>query len=317
MAKKKKSTKKSTSSQKSDSEKKDEEIKKKLYDWVAEGYDIDPLMDVVKSKDDEEIAKVFKIYEKNIKRMEDLKQRLAALEFDRSSPRFKELLDTFKNPELVDDVEAFLISIESGPKIQELRAELASLNVTGFEEDAVAIKKKLKDSADAGEIEKDIRALKRKIKEKFFTEAFEEVVLPTEEKSNSFVAETIFLLHRDGTLLAVKSKIPPKQLDKRLLSKMVMAIREQMTKAFEEGTHVHSLSYQGHTIILEDSEHVYAAVVVAGEAKPIMYKIILKALRIMEKKMKASFDNWKGDRSKLDNLDKYTAAIFQALDKLG
>jgi hypothetical protein len=260
---------------------------------------------------------MFRVYEKNIKKMERLKERLAKLEFDRTSQRFNQLIDSFKNPALVDDVEKFLVSIESGPKIQELRAELASLNVTEFEAEAAELRERLQDPNDVDRLEKDIKALKRKIKEKFFMEAFEDVVLPTEEeKGKSFVAETIFLLHRDGTLLAVKSKIPPKELDKQLLSKMVMAIREQMSKAFNEGEHIHTISFKDHEIILEESEHVYAAVVVMGEAKPIMYKIILKALRIMEAKMEPEFKKWKGDRSTLKNLDKYTTAIFQALDKL-
>ena len=68
--------------------------------------------------------------------------------------------------------------------------------------------------------------------------------------------------------------------------------------------------------VLEDSVHVYAAVVVVGEAKPVMYRIILKALQIMEKKLAKEFDGWTGDRSKLDNMDRYTSAIFQALDRL-
>ena len=87
MAKKKKSTKKSPTSEKSD-----DEISKKLYDWVAEGYEIGPLVEVVQGKDEEEIAKMFKKYEENIKKMEGLKKRLAKLEFDRENARFQEML---------------------------------------------------------------------------------------------------------------------------------------------------------------------------------------------------------------------------------
>jgi len=167
-------------------------------------------------------------------------------------------------------------------------------------------------------IEKSITKLKKKIKEKFFESAFEDeaVLLIEDENAPKFVAETIFLLHKDGTLLSVKSKKPPKELDKKLMSRMVMAIKEQMNRAFKEGEHVHTLTYEGHTIILEDSQHVYAAIVVIGEAKPVMYRIILKALQIMEKKLAKELDSWKGDRSSLDNLDRYTSAIFQALDKI-
>ena len=68
-----------------------------------------------------------------------------------------------------------------------------------------------------------------------------------------------------------------------------MAIREQMNRAFNEGEHAHKLTYEGHSIILEDSSHVYAAVVINGEDQPIMYKIILKALQIMERKYAADY----------------------------
>jgi hypothetical protein len=114
----------------------------------------------------------------------------------------------------------------------------------------------------------------------------------------------------------VKSRKPTTELDKKLMSRMVMAIKEQMGKTFREGEHIHSLTYEGHTIILEDSVHVYAAVVIAGEPKPIMYRVILKALQIMEKKLAPEFDRWRGERNSLENLDKYTSAIFQALEKL-
>jgi hypothetical protein len=312
MVAKKKSARKSASS-----EKPIDDVSSKLYDWIAEGYDVDPLVQVVKTKDNKKINRMFNRYEKNIARMEKLKKRLATLEIDPKNPKLRELLNSFKNPELVDDVENFLTALETGPKIKELKGELASLNVTGFEEKAERIKEKLENPELIDEAARDVKALRRRIKEKFFEEAFEEVVVPTEDDEGKSVAETIFLLHKDGTLLAVKSKIPPAELDKRLLSRMVMAIRKQMSKAFKEGLHIHTLDYEGHSIILENSAHCYAAVVVNGEATPIMYKIILKALQIMEKKLKKEFDNWTGDRSTLKNLEKYTTAIFQAIDKVG
>lgn len=312
MATKKKSSRKSSSG-----ERQIEDVSSKLYDWIAEGYDVEPLVRVVKTKDNKNIDRMFKRYEKNITRMEKLKKRLADLELDPKNPKLQEWLKSFKNPELVDDVEDFLIALETGPKIKELRAELASLNVTGFEEKVEEIKEKLKDPELIDEAVRDVKALRRRIKEKFFEEAFEEVVVPTQDDEGESVAETIFLLHKDGTLLAVKSKKPPAELDKRLLSRMVMAIREQMSKAFKEGQHIHTLDYEGHSIILENSTHVYAAVVIKGETTPIMYKIILKALQIMEKKLRTEFDNWTGDRSTLKNLEKYTTAIFQAIDKVG
>ena len=313
---KKKGTKKSTTKTVSE-----EDISSKLYDWIAEGYEVDSLVKAVKSKDKHKIQRIFKKFDKDIKRMEQLKKKLEEMGYVSDNPRFEQISNVLKDPDRVDDVVNFLSSLEIEPKVKELKAELASLNISGFEKEAKIIKAKLEKPENIDEIEKEVNALRRRIKEKFFEEAFEDAVLPSEpekeKKERSFTAEIIFLMHRDGTLLAVKSKRPSAELDKRLMSRMVMAIRKQMALAFKEGEHVHTLTYEGHSIILEDSVHVYAAVVVTGETRPVMYKIILKALQIMEKRLKTTFDNWTGDRSSLVNLDKYTTAIFQAFDKLG
>ena len=309
---KKKSPKRSTSDESI------KEISSKLYDWIAEGYEVDELVKIVKSKDIKKIAKLFREYEDKIKRIEKIKRELEKLKqvhaLNTKSPLYIQLMELIDHPAKVDVAEKFMESLKSGPKLAELQAELASLNVTGFEDEAKAIKVKFNQPELVENIDRDIKSLKRRIKENFFAESFEEVVAPTVERS--FVAETIFILHKDGTLLSVKSKKPPAELDKKLMSKMVMAIKEQMIRSFKEGEHVHSLTYQGHEIILEDSVHVYCAVVVVGEARPVMYKIVLKALQIMEKNFANEFNNWTGDRAALHNMDKYTSAMFQALDKL-
>lgn len=306
----------SSSSKKSSTSKDKSDYANQLFDWLSQGYVVKPLTEVVKSKDKNKMDEMFSDYSDRIDRLKVVKAKFQELEFDQKHSMYEEITGKFNDPMQVVYLEKFARSFEEGPKLNELKAELASLNTTGFEEQVKQIKIMFNDKDDTDDIEKAIKKLKKKIKEKFFESAFEEVAAPPEEEKEKFIAETIFLLHRDGTLLSVKSKKPPAQLDKKLMSRMVMAIKEQMNRAFKEGEHVHTLNYEGHTIILEDSTHVYAAVVVVGEAKPVMYRIILKALQIMEKKLANEFNGWTGDRSKLDNLDKYTSAIFQALDRL-
>lgn len=286
-----------------------------LFDWLSEGYNVAPLTGVIKSKDNKRIEEMFTDYADRIKRLEAVKKRLERLNFNDKNTMYSEISKKLNDPMQTAYLETFLKSFEDGPRLNELKAELASLNTSGFEEKTQMIKTMFDDEDELDEIEKAIKKLRKRIKEKFFESAFENVILPEEEEEPTFVAETIFLLHKDGTLLSVKSKTPPAELDKKLMSKMVMAIKEQMNRSFKEGVHIHTLTYEGHSIILEDSQHVYAAVVVIGEAQPIMYRIILKALHIMEKKLARELDSWNGDRSSLENLDRYTSAIFQALER--
>ncbi|MBA3046302.1 MAG: hypothetical protein KKH41_01995 [Candidatus Thermoplasmatota archaeon] len=286
-----------------------------LYEWISEGYFVNPLIEAVQSGDQKEIDAAFQRYAECIDRLQNVREKLTSLGFNEKHASYQEVSDKFNDPTQVDDLESLVLELEQGPKFKELKAELASLNIKGFEEDANRIIAMFDDGTDPDTLENEIKKLKKRIKEKFFEEAFEEVAVPVAEKPKSS-AEMIFLLHRDGTLLSVKSKNPPTGLDKKLMSRMVMAIKEQMGRAFKEGEHVHTLAYEGHTIILEDSVHVYAAVVIVGEAKPVMYRVILKALQIMERKLSAQFDTWNGDRNSLENLEKYVTAIFQALDKV-
>ncbi len=308
----------SSSAKKSSSSSSKADYPAQLFDWLSEGYIVAPLTQVIKSKDENKIKEMFSDYADRIKRLEAVKDKLDKLEFNYKNNIYGDVLEKLNDPIQVDYLEKFVRSFQDGPRLNELKAELASLNVSGFEEGAKKIKTMFDDGDELDEIEKAINKLKKKIKEKFFASAFEDEAIPmkVEPEKPKFIAETIFLLHRDGTLLSVKSKKSPAELNKKLMSRMVMAIKEQMNRAFKEGEHVHTLTYEGHTIILEDSQHVYAAVVVVGEAQPVMYRIILKALQIMEKKLANELDSWDGDRSSLENLDRYTSAIFQALGKV-
>ena len=319
MAKKKTGTKskRSTSKKKFDSS----EYSDKLFAWLSEGYEVSELTELIKNGSQTKIKKAFSDYEKDMEKLRVLEEEINEQDVDEEDERYMEIQEFLKDPSKLEEVEKYADMFRDHTRINELKAELATLNISGFEKEAKAIIDDLDNPEDLDKIEADIKFLRKRIKVKFFESAFEMELSPEEKVEKGIVskpplAETIFFIHRDGTLLSVKSKIPPEKLSKKLLSRMVMAIREQMNRAFNEGEHVHKLTYEGHSIILEDSNHVYAAVVINGEEKPIMYKIILKALQIMERKYANEFNNWTGDRKKLREMEKYSTAIFQAFEKL-
>lgn len=129
-------------------------------------------------------------------------------------------------------------------------------------------------------------------------------------------AETIFFMHRDGTMLSFHSRIPVDDQDEKLFENMAEAIREQMNKVYVEGEHVHKLHFEGHNIMLEDSTHLYAAVVIGGEEQPLMYMETLRFLELIEHKHAEELDNWTGDKSVVKDLDRYSDALFMAMDKI-
>ena len=198
----------SGNSKKSSSNDSKAEYPSQLFDWLSEGYIVAPLTDVIKSKDNKKIKDMFSDYADRIKRLEAVKTKLDELEFDDKNNAYKEISEKLNDPMQVAYLENFVKSFEEGPRLNELKAELASLNTTGFKEEVKKIKIMFDDGDDLDKIEKSITKLKKKIKEKFFESAFEDeaVLLIEDENAPKFVAETIFLLHKDGTLLSVKSK---------------------------------------------------------------------------------------------------------------
>jgi hypothetical protein len=279
-----------------------------LLHWVVQGYEIGQLVGDLRGKED--VEPYFAEYRRRVARSGEL---VAEMESLGTVPpeRMEKLRAASKDPARLAELEKELVDQKLGPRIKELKAEFLSLNVRGFEEAARAIQAKFADPSRLDEIEKDIRDLKHKVKERFFEQEFAVHLEPVPESGAQPVAETIFIVHRDGTLLSVKSKQSKEKVDKQALIRIVNEIRDRIGKGSADSFAVDDLK-----VVMENGRHVCVAVAFTGDEIPIMRKVIDKVVQIMEHKNSGAFGSWSGDRSALVDMERYPAALFQALEQM-
>lgn len=290
-----------------------------MQEWENSGYNLESLQDAM---DDEgytvtKLKALFKDYEENIERLEEQKDKLLVLDVDKNSECYLDIKECLNDPSRVEEVEEFVTTVAIEPKLKELKAELASLNITGFEDEAKRIIHMIDRKDDPLTIGAAIKSLRRHIKEAFFEKEFMGAITVEEKPKPRKIghAETVFMLHMDGSLLAVKSRLPKSQIDKKELSRAVMIIRKEMELA-REGEMREKIPFQSKNLLLHTGNDVYIGVIISGTDTPVMYKLMLKVGDLMEKKFEAQFKKWKGDRQSLGPLDRYINALFQAFDKL-
>ncbi|MBI5000298.1 MAG: hypothetical protein HZB92_02050 [Euryarchaeota archaeon] len=281
-----------------------------LMDWTLRGYHLSELMIALKGAREEHVPQIMKDFSAKIHMLEALRR-----EFQAALPpeKLSELEPMFVDPSKIPELERRLSQLKYEPKTSELRAELATLNTKGFEREAEAIKKALEDPRRLNEAEMAIGTLKKKIKEKFFEQEFA-VQLESRPAPSSpgLMLDTIVVMHKDGTLLAVKSKKPKEELDKRFLSKAIVKIREAALQ-YPEGA---TLDVDGTKFSIQPGAYVCVALSFHGEEPQILRRVLKKVTDILERKHSETFKTWTGDRSRLFDIDKYPTAIFQALEKV-
>ena len=279
-----------------------------LLHWVNQGYEVGSIVkDIQGGRDAQE---TFDDFSRKAKRAQEI---VAELESTPGVPadRMENVRRMAKEPLRVHDLEKELAELKVSPRLKELKAEFMSLNMKGFDEDARRIQAKFNDPTKLEELDHDIKLLKRKIKERFFETEFAIQLEPVRGAGAPLETETIFIIHKDGTLLSVKSKQPKDQVDKKALSRMILDIRGRMDKG-----NVGTFQCDSSNVIMELGAHVCVAVAFKGEELPIMRRVLDKVVQIMERKNSDALNTWTGDRSRLMDMDRYPTALFQALDAL-
>jgi hypothetical protein len=281
-----------------------------LLHWVTQGYEVGQLVGDIRGKNN--VEPYFKEYERRVRRCAEV---VAEIEAMGTVPPEKvaNLKVVAKEPARLEELERELHSLKIGPRMNELRAEFMSLNTKGFEAAAETIQAKFSDPSRMDEIERDIKDLKHRIKERFFEREFSVHLEPAPQAAReaALAAETVFIIHKDGTLLSVKSKQSKDNLDKKMLSQIILAIRARMV-----GESAGTFDSEGCSVSMCSGQHVCVAIAFKGTEQPVVRKVVEKVVQILERKNAAALSVWNGDRGSLLDMDKYPTALFTALEQV-
>ena len=131
-----------------------------------------------------------------------------------------------------------------------------------------------------------------------FIEALQSVGSKEVLGSESGRIREIFLIHRDGRLLAHYSE-GGRELDQDLVSGMLTAIRDFIEHSFRPGStgSLNELQYGGNHIAMEEGETAYIAAVISPPAPAWVRESVSSCLAELEQRYGTMIRDWHGKRS--------------------
>jgi uncharacterized repeat protein (TIGR01451 family) len=124
--------------------------------------------------------------------------------------------------------------------------------------------------------------------------------------------QEVFVVYRDGSLLAHQSRTSTTDKDEDVLMAMFTAIQEFIRESFSYGTtrELKAMNLGDHSVEIQRGEHLYLAVIFSGKATPGLNRRLVALVDRMEREYAGVLKDWSGNMDHLKGLDKLTVDIF-------
>lgn len=299
----------------------------KIIEWEAEGYDVSYLDGLLRTESSN-IDREFERIEKNIARIREIRDM--TLDIHGVEADAQALVESLKHPERVDEVEDRYRILNSRIRLRNLSEELESLKTEGFESDARRIRDMLHDMTKVEEAERELKALKMKIKERFFlaqikkemkvAEPKREVMgklagLSNIEQSRMFV-EDIFMLYHDCRFISHHTRTVRAEKERADVFKMLKAIRDFVRHGDYETDRLLKFEYGNGKILSYGTGNVILALYILGSEPSWTEAVVSKALTLMTDKYYELLDNWDGDTKSLGGLNRFVNVLMLTFERL-
>jgi WD40 repeat protein len=124
--------------------------------------------------------------------------------------------------------------------------------------------------------------------------------------------EDVFLMYRDGRLIAHNTRRLRPEVDGDILSGMLTAVTAFVKESFREADteELNELRYGKTKILIERGEYVCLAVVVSGVASPKMREKMKESVQHISQTYATVLENWDGSVSKLKDINKIVETLI-------
>jgi len=130
------------------------------------------------------------------------------------------------------------------------------------------------------------------------------------KRSRSFMFNEIYLIYKDGLLIAHATRAEKSSHDSDIIGSMFTAIQDFIQESFTdtkkslEGSPLKRLEFGDFQVVIDRGEHVYIAAVFSGFAMRKMMLRIENLRKDIEKEYKDVLPGWKGDMEQLKGTSK-------------
>jgi outer membrane protein assembly factor BamB/tetratricopeptide (TPR) repeat protein len=148
-----------------------------------------------------------------------------------------------------------------------------------------------------------------------FKRAIDQKESRTQERARVIIGpmiEDVFLMYRDGRLIAHNTRRLRPDVDGDILSGMLTAVTAFVKESFREADteELNELRYGKTKILIERGEYICLAVVVSGVASPKMREKMKESVNYISQTYMAVLENWDGSVSKLKDINQIVEKLI-------
>jgi hypothetical protein len=128
----------------------------------------------------------------------------------------------------------------------------------------------------------------------------------------STIIEDIFLIYRDGRLIAHHTRKLKPDMDDDILSGMLTAVQEFIKTSFggDEASPVSEITYGKNKILIEHGQFIFISAVIEGQGSEEMHERMRSAVHNIELEFDKELTNWSGDVKDLKDAKRWLKAVI-------
>ena len=146
---------------------------------------------------------------------------------------------------------------------------------------------------------------------------YEEGPVPSARAAKlNHIVEEVLVVYHDGRLIADCAREECKTKDADLMSGMLITIQGIIQDGLERGGELESIKYGDNNIVMACGDHVNVATVIYGEPDAELRDLVEHLLAKVEGSFAGVIEDWTGDLSVFDGIDKMVAPLLKRTEGL-
>jgi len=132
-------------------------------------------------------------------------------------------------------------------------------------------------------------------------------------RRTTMVVDEVFMIYRDGNLMAHQTRRLRPGMDNQIMGSMLVAIQDFVRDSFKEeaSTGLNRMDFGERKVLVEKGENIYLAVVLPGKREGRVPHIMREAIAHAEERFSRTLGDWDGDMDKVRGINEEASRLLQ------
>lgn len=305
-----------------------EEILQKILEWRAEGFNLSGLDDIM-DKDQATITAELGRIEKNIEEIRKIRGQTVNIQGVENEANA--LIQALSNPANMDEIRKRQKTLNDRIRARGIGESLDSMDTAGLEAEVQKIRDLLKDDSKLDQAEKEIKALKAKMQERFFLGQVKKEAKPVAPKKQTMVklssgaeiakstmsVEDMFLLYKDTRFISHHTRMTRDESQKQEVFKALKAIRDYIRHSGQyKPDALNKTPFGDKQVLIYGHDNLIVGLSITGTEPTWTGPVISRVFTMINEKHKEAIEKWDGQAKSLESLGQYIKVLMMTFAKL-